>query len=840
MKTSLNPLMYRLSKKWDYIQVSAIEEQLKLKPGHYYVAGRSGGGAGSSGAGGTGGFFENDFEISTSMTTTVSVGQAGKTVPEGGNGGDYDLFYPQYTFSIDPTPSDSTVTLIAYGIVRPTVLEDMGQTQDSGIIEEIDGGTNFNQSNYDDMGIFTYQQTGNSIVVAEGTRVSYAISKQNYDTKTGEQRVYADTLLTGEDATIYLTKRKLIVNYTPYDATITFSTGTVSGNTCIVPHGTSVTYTVSRTGYATKSHTTTVTEDNQTETIDLVKNNYTLTINPTPADATVTLTAAGYVQSGNSITVPYETAVSYSVSRTGYATQTGSYTLGAADHTVNVLLVKNNYTLTINPTPNDATVTLTAADYTQSGNSITVPYETSVAYSVAKTGYATQTGTETVTSTHTTAVSLTKNNYTLTVNTTPGDATVNFSTGTVSGHNCTVPYETTVSYTISKTGYITSQTYTKTVTQDESITAPALVLDLVTLTINPTPSTATVTLAAQGYTQSGNSISVAPNTRVSYVVSNTGYVSQSDTITVTQTNTLSITLNQITPTLITSSQTKTLSAGRYKAILISAGGDGALGSRASVSSSGAPGGGGGGSGKVAIVEFVTGGESITFSPATTSGGTTSITGSVLGAIGSITGGSTASGATGANGGNGGGGASNSIAGGTPDAGGAGGTGGHDGYSSSYAGGSGVNGTSAGGSANNGASAGTSSLGNAGSYGQGAVSIQSTLLSISGFNSATVNSILNAMAGGGAGSGGKSSRAATLTGGPGGGGGGWFNGTSGSAGALESQSAGTGGKGAIIYMPLEQSIDTLDGGLVTESVSSSTDIGLVTDSTVTVVSDKGLL
>ena len=51
------------------------------------------------------------------------------------------------------------------------------------ITEEIDGGTNFNQSNYDDMGIFTYQQTGNSIVVD----VLIALLKQMDITKYGKK-----------------------------------------------------------------------------------------------------------------------------------------------------------------------------------------------------------------------------------------------------------------------------------------------------------------------------------------------------------------------------------------------------------------------------------------------------------------------------------------------------------------------------------------------------------------------------------------------------------------------------------------------------------------------------
>ena len=56
-------------------------------------------------------------------------------------------------------------------------------------------------------------------------------------------------------------------------------------------------------------------------------------------------------------------------------------------------------TYTIVPYPSDATVTLAASGYTQSGNSITVPKGTSVVWMVAKEGYETQSGNVTVTST---------------------------------------------------------------------------------------------------------------------------------------------------------------------------------------------------------------------------------------------------------------------------------------------------------------------------------------------------------------------------------------------------------------------------------------------------------
>lgn len=64
------------------------------------------------------------------------------------------------------------------------------------------------------------------------------------------------------------------------------------------------------------------------------------------------------------------------------------------------------YTFTINPTPSTATVTLTASGYSQSGNSITVPANTSVTWKVSASGYTEQNGTHTVTKTESKSVTL--------------------------------------------------------------------------------------------------------------------------------------------------------------------------------------------------------------------------------------------------------------------------------------------------------------------------------------------------------------------------------------------------------------------------------------------------
>lgn len=50
----------------------------------------------------------------------------------------------------------------------------------------------------------------------------------------------------------------------------------------------------------------------------------TLTITPTPSDADVVLTASGFTQSGNSITVEEGTEVTYTVSKSGYITKSGT------------------------------------------------------------------------------------------------------------------------------------------------------------------------------------------------------------------------------------------------------------------------------------------------------------------------------------------------------------------------------------------------------------------------------------------------------------------------------------------------------------------------------------
>ena len=69
-----------------------------------------------------------------------------------------------------------------------------------------------------------------------------------------------------------------------------------------------------------------------------MKQRFTVTVNPTPDDATVTLTSTGETQSGNAIEVDYGSDVSYSVEKEGYVTETDSVTNITENKTIDVTL----------------------------------------------------------------------------------------------------------------------------------------------------------------------------------------------------------------------------------------------------------------------------------------------------------------------------------------------------------------------------------------------------------------------------------------------------------------------------------------------------------------------
>lgn len=232
-----------------------------------------------------------------------------------------------------------------------------------------------------------------------------------------------------------------------------------------VASGTEIEWRVYASGYEEQSGNFTITQDTSIN-VELVRPQYTFTINPTPDDALVTIN--GVVRT--SITVTAGTLVSWEVSRTGYTTRTGNVTVNN-NQTLVVSLTRANYTFTINPTPSNATVTINNVVR----NSITVAYGTTVNWSVSASGYETENGSTTVSSNQTLNVSLTRTNYTLTINPTPSDATVTMN-GSVR-RSITVPSGTSVSWSVAADGYTTqsgttvvnsSQTLNITLEQEET------------------------------------------------------------------------------------------------------------------------------------------------------------------------------------------------------------------------------------------------------------------------------------------------------------------------------------------------------------------------------------
>ena len=210
----------------------------------------------------------------------------------------------------------------------------------------------------------------NTIETSFGSEVTYEVSKDGYETKTGSIKVYKDEMVY-----VYLDPKMvtLTVNTQPSDSNIELRAGGYEqvDNTITVPNGTNVDIIISKEGYVDYNQVITMTKD---ETLDIIleKEMYTLTIIADPKDANIELRAEGYNQVYNTITVPNGTNVDIFVSKEGYNSYETNYMV-TKDETMNVVLEKYMITLTVNVYPEEATLELTSDGYTQEGNSITVP-----------------------------------------------------------------------------------------------------------------------------------------------------------------------------------------------------------------------------------------------------------------------------------------------------------------------------------------------------------------------------------------------------------------------------------------------------------------------------------
>lgn len=123
------------------------------------------------------------------------------------------------------------------------------------------------------------------------------------------------------------------------------------------------------------------------------RRNKTLTIAPTPADSIVKLSAKGYIQQGNAITVMKGREVEWEVSRQYYYPKSGKIVLRKNTVLPVDLEEYAHYTLTINVDHPDSDITFTSIDGAQiDGNKYWVHNGSTISYRIYKAGYFIETG----------------------------------------------------------------------------------------------------------------------------------------------------------------------------------------------------------------------------------------------------------------------------------------------------------------------------------------------------------------------------------------------------------------------------------------------------------------
>lgn len=242
------------------------------------------------------------------------------------------------------------------------------------------------------------------------------------------------------------------ITATPEGATVTINDEEQTEVT--VEYGTEVSWSVAMEDYETQSGSEKVTK-NTVKEITLKKEQVTLTINTTPVEATVKFND-GDVDPDKAITVDKGTSVKYSVEAEGYNSKEDTIQVDETK-TEEVSLTKKQYDFTINPTPDDATVTIGGEQV----KTKKVEHGSNVEWSVKKAGYTTQSDTESnVTGPVTKDITLVAIDVTLTV--TCDEPGAQIKLGTEEGSlavkdSITAKFDSTVYYEVSAEGYTTQK-----------------------------------------------------------------------------------------------------------------------------------------------------------------------------------------------------------------------------------------------------------------------------------------------------------------------------------------------------------------------------------------------
>lgn len=170
-------------------------------------------------------------------------------------------------------------------------------------------------------------------VVVPGSVVNVRVEAEDYVSYNENITVNSNTVL---NIVLDPVQVPFTVNASPEGCTIKINGVEAPTGTAQVDKNSTVTWEVSKEGYVTQSGQKVADLDTNSIEVTLQPKQVTIIIAPVPSDSSVIINEVAR----NTITVAYGTEISYTVSHSGYVSQTGTHT-ATKDTTIDVVLVRN-------------------------------------------------------------------------------------------------------------------------------------------------------------------------------------------------------------------------------------------------------------------------------------------------------------------------------------------------------------------------------------------------------------------------------------------------------------------------------------------------------------------
>lgn len=354
--------------------------------------------------------------------------------------------------------------------------------------------------------------------------INYEVSKDGYLTIDGTEIIMENTI---REVNLVSNYAKISIIPTPSDATVEFDTTEIisqDNNKIVVPTGSMVRYIVSKNGYQTVDREIEANNDEEIYVV-LEERLYTFTIIPTPSDAIIEIN--GVIR--NSISVEYNTFVTYKVQREDYIMVMDNY-LVTDDTELEVTLPKQKVTLNVVTIPEDAQVMI--------NGTITKEY-TAKQFTIAniiasKEGYTTIDMIETMDDDKTVEIELMRY-YTLTIVSNPSEAKILINGEET--HSKQIKDGDIVTVNVSLEGY---ETVEKEYIMTKNITEVIELRPLYTLTIIPIPADSLITINGENR----NEITLPRGETVNWSVYKHTYITQDGSFKIVEDEVKHITLQQ--------------------------------------------------------------------------------------------------------------------------------------------------------------------------------------------------------------------------------------------------------------------------------------------------------